>query len=202
MYGHAWTYIRGCVGALGLSLSLYLFFSLLLLVALRAIGGRTSLSSFPMGTIPHGIYNNNGHERGRRVDLYLPVRFSFSSTFDRRPSSSHYLPLFVLHLFLPLSPPPPPGPSYTPLPLITFLFLSVLHTHNSHSRKIIISDFSLPLFFFFDFLLLREKCPQEYILLTYSISRYLDDVVVTEARGRPETIHPTFACPTSSKGVC
>lgn len=31
-----------------------------------------------MGTIPHGIYNNNGHGRGRRVDLYLPGRFSFS----------------------------------------------------------------------------------------------------------------------------
>lgn len=47
------------------------------------IGGRTGLSSFPMGTIPHGIYNNNGHGRGRRVDLYLPGRFSFSYFFPR-----------------------------------------------------------------------------------------------------------------------
>lgn len=46
------------------------------------IGGRTGLSSFPMGTIPHGIYNNNGHGRGRRVDLYLPGRFSFFYIFS------------------------------------------------------------------------------------------------------------------------
>lgn len=35
----------------------------------------------------------------------------------------------------------------------------------------------------------------------YSISRYLDEVVIMEARGRPETIPPTFVCPTSLKGV-
>lgn len=35
-----------------------------------------------MGTIPHGIYNNNGHGRGRRVDLYLPGRFSFFYIFS------------------------------------------------------------------------------------------------------------------------
>ena len=35
-----------------------------------------------MGTIPHGIYNNNGHGRGRRVDLYLPARFSFFYIFS------------------------------------------------------------------------------------------------------------------------
>lgn len=55
------------------------------------IGGRTGLSSFPMGTIPHGIYNNNGHGRGRRVDLYLPGRFSFLYFFlspDAPPSLS------------------------------------------------------------------------------------------------------------------
>lgn len=84
------TYARVLVHAV-YTLRVYLLrpslaFSLCLLSSRRAlatIGGRTSLSSFPMGTIPHGIYNNNGHERGRRVDLYLPVRFSFSSTPDR-----------------------------------------------------------------------------------------------------------------------
>ena len=30
---------------------------------------------------------------------------------------------------------------------------------------------------------------------------YLGEVVVAEARGRPETLPPTFACPTSSKGL-
>lgn len=122
-----------------------------LLVVSTAIGGRTSLSSFPMGTIPHGIYNNNGHERGRRVDLYLPVRFSFSSTFHRRsflshcPPSSSLSPLVFLRSFLRssrsplsvliscsfLSPLPPAHPS----------FHSYSLTRDSRPREITIPRF-------------------------------------------------------------
>lgn len=107
-YARAWTHINGRAGvsARFVSPSRSRSSLLSLLVVSTAIGGRTSLSSFPMGTIPHGIYNNNGHERGRRVDLYLPVRFSFSSTFHRRsflsycPPSSLLSPLVFLRSFL------------------------------------------------------------------------------------------------------
>jgi hypothetical protein len=56
-----------------------------------AIGGRTSLSSFPMGTIPHGIYNNNG-----------PTSVGDGSIF---------IYLFFVSCFF-LLPPPSPSPLY------------------------------------------------------------------------------------------
>lgn len=97
-----WTYIRRLYWSARASGLVSFSFSFSLRVALVAIGGRTSLSSFPMGTILHGIYNNNGHGRGRRVDLYLPVRFSFSTTLCPglfSPLSALFPPLALFVLF-------------------------------------------------------------------------------------------------------
>jgi len=125
-----------------LSLSFTLFL-LSFFVVSTAIGGRTSLSSFPMGTIPHGIYNNNGHERGRRVDLYLPVGFSFffhvpSPVLFVLLSSSLFFPVVFPRSFLHSVSPP--------ISYFLFLFLSSLwtasflsysYTRDSHPRKTI-----------------------------------------------------------------
>lgn len=142
---------------------IYLFFSFL--VALRAIGGRTSLSSFPMGTIPHGIYNNNGHERGRRVDLYLPVRFSFSSTFDRCPFSSHLVPssspFFTSSSFAFLR-------SFLhSIPLTPSYFFSLFVLIIPVRAEIIIGDvFTTFIFFFRSSFFTRKIFAGVYILLT------------------------------------
>jgi len=111
-----------------------------------------------MGTIPHGIYNNNGHERGRRVDLYLPVfrfLFFFSSIF-LIPSPS----------FLPYCPPPPPlylflllfsALSYVPFPYVRFSYsapralvsLRPRETPKLRFDASNIPDSCSPLYFFF-----------------------------------------------------
>lgn len=71
-----------------------------LLVALAAIGGRTSLSSFPMGTIPHGIYNNNGHTSVGDGSIFIyPFVFRFLLHRHRHP----FCFIVLLFFFLPFS---------------------------------------------------------------------------------------------------
>lgn len=125
------------------------------------------------------------------VFRFLPhsIAVLFHLTSSRLPLRS--LPLPLLLSFVPFSLSIPLTPSY-----FFSLFVLIIPVR----AEIIIGDV-FTTFIFFPLFIFYKKNICKSIYLTYSISRYLNDVVVTEARGRPETIHPTFACPTSSKGV-
>lgn len=141
------------------------FVSLLsLLVALAGIGGRTSLSSFPMGTIPHGIYNNNGHMSVGDGSIFIyPFVFRFllhrhlrSFCFIVFPSFTFFFSCF--------------SPLFLILCFSIFLAILRIYAHDFRPRDTadfyystcLLLDFYFPCGYFFTFLF-------DYIYFTYNV---------------------------------
>lgn len=133
------------------------FVSLLsLLVALAGIGGRTSLSSFPMGTIPHGIYNNNGHMSVGDGSIFI-YPFVFRFLLHRHRRSFCFIVLSFFYLFF-----LPPVFLRSFLSSVSTIFLAILRIYAHYFRPrdtadfyystCLLLDFYFPCEYFFTFL--------------------------------------------------
>lgn len=134
-----------------------------LLVALAGIGGGTSLSSFPMGTIPHGIYNNNGHTSVGDGSIFIyPFVFRFLLHRHRR---SFCFIIFLSFTFFPCF-------SSLSLILCFSIFLPVLriYTHDFHPHDT--PDLS------FNVSLVRFLFSMRLLFLRSSLRRHTYDYII------------------------